>query len=51
MASLYPTVDRDDLNLDYTMGQHKVMIRTLNLNQDWKKIRQDMIDLLEKSMN
>jgi len=48
---LYPTVDRDDLNLDYTMGQHKLMILIFNLNQDWEKIHQDMIDILEKSMN
>ena len=47
---LYPTVDRD-LNLNFTVDTHKVKISTFNLNQDWKKIRQDMIDLLEKSMN
>jgi len=34
---IYPTV-KDELELNYKIEDHKISIRTINLNQDWKKI-------------
>lgn len=45
---LYPTTDKD-LNLSYKMDNHKLMIHTINLNQDWRLIDQDLKRLLELS--
>jgi len=45
---LYPTVDRD-VNLSYMFDEHKVMIRTINLNKDWKLIHNDLINILEQA--
>jgi 5-methylcytosine-specific restriction enzyme subunit McrC len=42
---LYPTVNQT-LELNYTTGGHKVMIRTLDLNQEWTKIKRDMLNLI-----
>ena len=42
---LYPTVDKD-IHLSYMMGYHKLTVQTINLNQDWKLIHDDLIDLL-----
>ena len=47
---LYPTVDRD-IQLNYILhGRHKIMIRTLNLNQDWQLIHKDLIEILEMAL-
>lgn len=43
---LYPTVEKD-VSLNYFMHGHKIMIRTINLNKDWKTIHSDLIELLE----
>jgi len=43
---LYPTVQKE-LRLSYKMDGHKVMIRTINLNQEWQLIDQDLRDLLK----
>ena len=42
---LYPTV-QDDFSEGYMMDSHKVMIQTVNLNQDWGKIHQDLLGIL-----
>ncbi|WP_291720561.1 5-methylcytosine restriction system specificity protein McrC [Bernardetia sp.] len=34
---LYPTIEKE-YNLDYQFKQHKIQIRTLNLNADWREI-------------
>lgn len=44
---LYPTVDRE-IELNYMVDEHKVIIKTINLNQNWKLIYNDLIDLLEQ---
>lgn len=42
---LYPTVDRE-LNLNYEMHGHRIDIRTINLNQEWQKIHNDLIKII-----
>ncbi len=34
---LYPTID-EDYNLQYQYRQHKILIRTVNLNRNWREI-------------
>jgi 5-methylcytosine-specific restriction enzyme subunit McrC len=46
---LYPTVDQD-WTLNYMFGNHKVMVRTINLNQNWKEIHNNLFDILEQSL-
>jgi 5-methylcytosine-specific restriction enzyme subunit McrC len=43
---LYPTVQKE-LRLSYKMDGHKVMIRTINLNQSWQSIDQGLKGLLD----
>jgi 5-methylcytosine-specific restriction enzyme subunit McrC len=43
---LYPAV-KQKISLDYIMSGHKVSIKTINLNQDWKKIKEDLFDLIK----
>lgn len=43
---LYPTVDTD-LRVDFMTHGHRVLVRTLNLNQYWKAIHKDLIEILE----
>lgn len=38
---LYPTV-KDTLDLNYTLGGHRVRIYTINLNQHWSKISDEL---------
>jgi len=45
---LYPTVHKE-FDLNYELGGHRVRALTLNLNQDWKGIHQDLMDLTVKS--
>ena len=47
---LYPTVE-DELNLSYNMNDHKISIRTINLNQDWTQIRYKLLLLVEKEQS
>ena len=46
---LYPTVDKD-VCLNYMMQGHKVMVRTINLNQHWKLIHGHLLNILESSL-
>jgi 5-methylcytosine-specific restriction enzyme subunit McrC len=39
---LYPSVQQE-LALNYTIEDHKISIRTINLNQDWKRISADLL--------
>lgn len=42
---LYPTVDKD-IRFKAKMDSHKVMVRTVNLNQKWQDIHADLLDVL-----
>ncbi len=42
---LYPTID-DDYSFDYFIKGHKVSIRTINLNQNWQGIHEDLIEIV-----
>jgi 5-methylcytosine-specific restriction enzyme subunit McrC len=46
---LYPTLDRD-ISLAYAMDNHKIVVRTINLNQHWIMIHKDLIDILEDAI-
>lgn len=41
---LYPTVDKA-LDLNYIIRGHKIRIVTLNLNQEWKSLKNDLLNL------
>jgi len=43
---LYPTVQKE-LSLNYNIDGHKVMIQTINLNQEWQVIDKDLKELLD----
>jgi len=45
MMLLYPTVD-SPFSRDYMDKQHKIKIRTINLNQDWQGIHKDLLALV-----
>jgi len=45
MMLLYPTVD-SSLSADYIFKGHKIHIRTVNLNQPWQSIHQDLLALV-----
>lgn len=42
---IYPTV-KNELDLHYTIEDHKISIKTINLNQDWRKISEDLISFI-----
>jgi 5-methylcytosine-specific restriction enzyme subunit McrC len=42
---LYPTVETE-LDLQYEIKGHKISIRTINLNQDWKAIHQNLLEMI-----
>ena len=42
---LYPTVD-EEISLSYQIDSHKIMVKTINLNQHWEKIHHSLINLL-----
>jgi len=42
---LYPTVNRD-FDLNYELGGHPVRALTLNLNQAWRGIHTDLLDII-----
>ena len=47
---LYPTV-KTDLCLSYKFGKHKITICTINLNQHWSGIHNDLMNLLVRSLD
>jgi 5-methylcytosine-specific restriction enzyme subunit McrC len=46
---LYPTVS-NEVNLNYMMSGHKLMIRTINLNKPWQQIHKSMLEILNTGM-
>jgi 5-methylcytosine-specific restriction enzyme subunit McrC len=46
---LYPTVGKE-INLNYMMSGHKLMIRTINLNKPWQQIHKSMLEILNTGM-
>ena len=42
---LYPTTS-DELSLSYNMDGHKVSVKTINLNKDWKEIDKSLRDII-----
>ena len=46
---LYPTVEKD-IRQDIVMDGHKVMVRTVDLNQHWKSIHSDLLEILESAL-
>jgi len=42
---LYPTVEKE-LDVQYEIKGHKVSIRTINLNQNWKHIHQSLLKMI-----
>ena len=45
---LYPAVDRG-YNLSYKIDGHKIFIRTINLNQDWRDIEKDLLAIVKEA--
>jgi 5-methylcytosine-specific restriction enzyme subunit McrC len=45
MMLLYPTVS-SPLSVDFIDKQHKIRIRTINLDQDWQGIHKDLLALV-----
>jgi 5-methylcytosine-specific restriction enzyme subunit McrC len=43
---LYPTVSQS-LSKTYYKNHNRISVQSVNLNQDWKKIRDDLFDLIE----
>lgn len=43
---LYPEVV-DGISLDYNIQNHKIMIRTINLNNEWKEIHDNLLKIIE----
>ena len=43
---LYPAVDTEPLDIKYTIHGHKLSVRSVNLNQDWREIHNDLLGLL-----
>lgn len=44
---LYPTVNQS-LNLKYYQNNLEINVRTINLNQNWKKIHKEMLEIVEQ---
>ena len=42
---LYPQTDKE-INLNYEINTHKVNIRTINLNQNWKQIHDELLEIV-----
>jgi 5-methylcytosine-specific restriction enzyme subunit McrC len=47
---LYPTVDKNIDERAPLDSNHYLMVRTINLNQDWQLIHKNLINLLEKAL-
>jgi 5-methylcytosine-specific restriction enzyme subunit McrC len=47
---LYPTVNRT-LDLSYDIQGHLIRVKTIDLNQSWQKIKQDLLTITDAKMN
>ncbi len=47
---LYPQVN-EKVYLNYIIDGHEISIITINLNQNWKKIHEDLINLIKDNIN
>jgi 5-methylcytosine-specific restriction enzyme subunit McrC len=47
---LYPTVDTDHYH-SFQIGGHWINVCTINLNQDWRGIHNDLLDLLDRALS
>ncbi|MEA5257027.1 5-methylcytosine-specific restriction endonuclease system specificity protein McrC [Arcicella aquatica] len=47
---LYPTVQKS-LSLSYTYEGHQIRVETLNLNQSWMEIKNDLLKILDKKQD
>lgn len=45
---LYPTI-KEEYNLHYSYDKHQLKVKTINLNTNWKRIRQRLIDIVSES--
>ncbi len=43
---IYPTVQQE-LNATYSIEGHKVTFATINLNQNWQQIHQDLFSIIQ----
>ena len=43
---LYPTIDESFPGADYEIQGHRVSVRTVNLNQDWRGIHEELIRVI-----
>jgi 5-methylcytosine-specific restriction enzyme subunit McrC len=46
---LYPTV-KEPLELNYKKKDHMILVRTINLDQNWKDIEKDLFKILDDSL-
>ena len=46
---LYPTTN-EDLRLDYVIQGHRVSVRTLDLAQDWREIRESLLGVAAEAL-
>jgi 5-methylcytosine-specific restriction enzyme subunit McrC len=44
---LYPTVGTD-LNETYSIGGHKISVRTVDLSKDWRSIHQELLNIIKE---
>jgi 5-methylcytosine-specific restriction enzyme subunit McrC len=42
---LYPTIE-EDYNLNYQYKEHKILIRTVNLNRNWREISERLKEII-----
>lgn len=43
---LYPTVNGESIDLQYVIHGHKMSVRSINLNQEWRGIHRDLLGIL-----
>lgn len=43
---LYPTIDKE-YNLEYRYKEHPIFIKTVNLNSNWKNIRNRLMEIVQ----
>jgi 5-methylcytosine-specific restriction enzyme subunit McrC len=43
---LYPRIDGRDLRLEYALAGHRVRIRTLALDRDWREVHDELLELV-----
>lgn len=44
---LYPAVGHEPINLQYKIHGHRMSVRSINLNQEWRGIHRDLLSLIE----